>query len=365
MRRHRTVLLAFVMLLSVALPVAAQDASSAFDFWISQDLFHELLAQKSVLYSLDVTLTGRSNMHPLGPKSNDDCEMHLAGRPKKVRMLAPDGIVIEPPYICLDTNGPPVEATWAAFFDAHVISGDGGCRATGFPRILDEHLTGNESTSNPHHFFELHPLTGLTCGNQTVNFIPFMKYHEGSGEISKGSAQSCFKIKAQVRHRVVTIANKSVPRYEFKVSRPKTCGNFVSFEMSVFSEWIRAVDSSDVTESKGHSAIARVKPGDAEEFHTVKVYTIPGTAEDNELRKWGEEWRKHKAGQLADAKPHHGVFYYGVTTIDFYSIAKAVRDINMKFTFPKKWTAVEFPLAMVVYGTPADADPENDEGQDF
>jgi hypothetical protein len=254
MRRHGSILLVFVILLSVALPVSAQDASSAFDFWISQDLFHELLAQKSVLYSLDVKLNGRSNMHPLGPKSNDDCEMHLAGRPKKVRMLAPDGIVIEPPYICLDTNGPPVESTWAAFFDGHVLSGDGGCRATGFPRILDEHLTGNESISNPHHFFELHPLTGITCGNQTVNFIPFMKYHEGSGEISKESAQSCFKIKAQVRYQVVTMANKPVPRYEFKVSRPKTCGNFVSFEMSVFSEWIRAVDGSDVTETKGHSA---------------------------------------------------------------------------------------------------------------
>ena len=254
----------------------AQEPASAYDFWLSKELLHDLLDQKSVLYTVEVDLNGRSGMHPLGPSSSDDCEMHLAGRPTANNLMSPDGVVVEPPFIC--ENNPPSGSSWPTYFQGNALSDGTICKATGFPRLLDEHLTGNESDSNPHHFFELHPLTRLECGAEVTEFVPFMKYHDGAGEITAGSAAKCFSIETEVRYRETKINNKKVPRYEFKVSRPPNCGNYLSFEMSVFSEWIRAVDSSDPNEAKGHSALARVKPTGSTDFKTIKVYTLPGNS---------------------------------------------------------------------------------------
>jgi hypothetical protein len=115
--------------------------------------------------------------------------------------------------------------------------------------------------------------------------------------------------------------------------------------MSIFTEWIRSIGSS------GHSALARVKPEGSEETKSLKIYTVLGTPEDDLLQTW----------MTTADDPHHGAFFHGLTTIDYFAIWKVVSDRQGQLLDVDTWTDVPFPLAMVVFGTVKDPDPEADE----
>jgi hypothetical protein len=347
--RYRVAVAAIAFVLFSPLFARAQDG---FDFWISESLLKEIVEGKSLLVPLEVDLKARSAVHKLGK----DCELHVAAVPVPAvankTLTAPKSWVLEPPYLC--KNASPTGSTdWETFFDEKLLSHEGPCTVVGFPRILDEHLQGEETLTNPHHAFEVHPALRMKCGDATVEFTKFLQHHAGMSEIKPASAASCFNMEVRVRR------NKATARYELQVDRPKFCGNFLSYEMSIFSEWIRAINSANPT--TGHSAIARVKPEGLDGPRTLKIYTLPGTKEDDELEQWRKDWNDAQG----EGEPHHGAFFHGLTTIDYFALWKTVTDPDGNQLTLKEWTEVKFPLALVVYGTVDDPNPEADEGEEF
>ncbi|HEV3458098.1 MAG TPA: hypothetical protein VHG32_16145 [Thermoanaerobaculia bacterium] len=333
---------ATILILGLSLATAAR-AQDDFDLWISEELLKGIVDSKSLLYSMEMTLQDRSNVHRLA----SDCEMHLAAVPQKAGLTAPKSFVVEPPNLC--KNKPPDGSkSWEAFADANLLAAGEACTITGFPRILDEHLHGDEMPSNPHHGFELHPATQITCGAVSLDTSGFLRHYPGMAEIKPASAASCFEMAVRVRRNV------GQRRYELQVDRPSTCGNFFSYEMSIFTEWIRSINGSGPP--SGHSAIARVRPAGQNGDKTLKIYTLPGTPEDTLLEQW------KTAGT---AEPHHGAFFYGLTTIDYFAIWKTVTDKQHNPRDVPDWTNVPFPLAMVVFGSVDDPNPEADEGGPF
>jgi len=254
-------------------PAFASDG--AFDFWLSQDLVEKLATENTLFFPMTLEMTARSTVHSLG----SDCEIHVAGTPVNDEDLAgPPAVVVEPPNLC--KNKPPGGGKWEKFFDDNVIGET--CQVKGFPRIYDEHLSGDETVTNPHHMLEIHPAMTITCGATTMDATGFLAYHDGMSEIQPSSAAKCFSTELQVRK------NDQEQRYEFKTNRPKHCGNFASFEASVFTEWIRALPNG------GHSAIVRVRP---EELgpQTLKIY--PGTADDTLLANMMGSTDEHFGGR--------------------------------------------------------------------
>ncbi len=333
---------AVLTLLAVLAAVPAL-ASEDYDFWISEAALKAIHDNHSTVFGFEATFGGRSKVHKLG----SDCEMHVATKPV-TRMTAPEKWIIEPPYLC--ENAAP-QGKWEDFFDANILNSAEPCLVEGFPRILDEHLHGEESPSNPHHAFELHPLTRITCGATVVDFVPFLGFSQGMSQIKDASAAKCFEMKVWVRR------NTGQHRYEFQVDRPPNCGNFFAYEMSIFSEWIRSVDHLDA--AKGHSALARVKPAGSSKNVTLKIYTLPGTAEDQQLATWQQDWENNQE------EPHHGAYFHGLTTIDHFSVWKTVTNSQGQKLAVSDWKEVKFPLAMVVFGAVPDPDPNEDNGEDF
>jgi hypothetical protein len=198
----------------------------------------------------------------------------------------------------------------------------------------------------------VHPATRITCGDVSQDYTAFLGYHEGMRELQPSSAASCFNMTVKVKR------NKSKGRYELRVDRPSSCGKFFSFETSIYSEWIRAINTAAGVFG-GHSAIARVKPKGTNASRTLKIYTLPGTPEDALLESWRKEW---KGGE---GDPHHGAFFHGLTTIDFFALWKTVTNSAGVPLAVSKWTEVDFPLAMVVFGSVPDPDPEGLAGEEF
>lgn len=318
---------ALLVFLVAATKAQGQPQDGAWDFWLSKDLVEKLATENTLFFPMRLRMEARSGVHGL----SSDCEMHIAGTPvDAVDKAAPPSVVVEPPNLC--KNKPLGGGSWNKFFDNHVI--DETCEVTGFPRIYDEHLQGDETKTNPHHMLEIHPAMSITCGGTTVDFRSFLAYHDGMAEIKPTSAASCFDTHLWARR------NDAKNRYEFETDRKKTCGNFASFEMSIFTEWIRELSNG------GHSAIARVSP-EGMGPETLKIYTYPGTAEDTLL-----------ASKMASTDPHFGTYLHGMMSFDYFSIVKALRTQQGDWIDFDGWKEVAFPLALVVFGSKEDPDPE-------
>lgn len=306
-------------------PLAA--SADAYDFWLSEAFVQKLASQNTLMFPMRVRLEARSEVHSLG----SDCEMHIAGHPVDAEdTAAPPGVVVEPPNLC--KNQPPGGGTWADFVDQSLIGQT--CTVIGFPRIFDEHLVGDETPTNPHHMLEIHPALKIDCDTADLDATGFLAYHEGMSEIQASSAATCFDTRLWVRQR------DDLDRYEFLANRHRYCGNFASFELSVFTEWIRQLSNT------GHSAIVRVRP-EGMGYRTLKIYTYPGTPADALL-----------ASFMGSADPHHGAYLHGMLTFDYFSIIKTLRNQDGSWKSVPEWTEVPFPLALVVFGGKEDPDPE-------
>ena len=171
----------------------------------------------------------------------------------------------------------------------------------------------------------------IDCGGTKLDASGFLAYHNKMSEIQPSSAAKCFDTQLWVRHQ------PSKDRYEFKTNRHKHCGNFASFEMSIFTEWIRELSNG------GHSAIVRVRPEDLGP-RTLKIYTYPGTTEDNLM-----------ASLMSGTDTHHGTFFHGMMTFDYFNIVRTIEDLNDG----SEWAEIDFPLALVVFGSKVDPDPND------
>lgn len=304
-----------------------------FDFWLSEDLVRKLGSENTLMFPMNLTLTHRSALKSL----SEDCEMHIVGEPEDPEdRAAPPAVVVEPPNLCV--NDPPDGGSWGAFVNANLI--DRECVVRGFPRIYDEHLVGSATVTNPHHMLEIHPALTIDCtgdGGGVLDATGFIAYHEGMREVLASSAATCFDTRLCVRR------NASESRYEFRVDRNRRCGNFVSYELSVFDEFIRELGTG------GHSALTRVRP-ENRPFETLKIYTYPGTAADDLIHSFDES-----------ADPQHGTFLHGMMTFDYFSIVRTVRTREGVFLPLTNWTEVPFPLAMVVFGEKEDPNPDEHE----
>jgi hypothetical protein len=108
--------------------------------------------------------------------------MHLGGHTPAFAG-DPDGLVLEPMNACVQPAPSGFDA-WPAFGDALL---NNSITAFGVPRIWPEHLNGG-SLSNSDHAAELHPLTGLTFGDNTFDFAPNVFAGKFTGGLGNATA---------------------------------------------------------------------------------------------------------------------------------------------------------------------------------
>lgn len=262
-------------------------------------------------------------------------ELHIAGTPvDAVDGAAPPSVVVEPPNLC--QNDPPGGGSWTTVVTNDLLGKT--CLVRGFPRIYDEHLVGEETATNPHHMLEIHPALTIDCqGGGSLDASSFIAYHDGMSEIQPSSAAACFDTRLWVRR------NAAEHRYEFRAQRSRRCGNFASFEFSIFDDWIRELGNG------GHSALVRVRP-EGLPFQTLKIYTYPGTAADDLIH-----------GFEQSEEPQDGAILHGMMTRDYFAIVKTARTRDGTFLPLSDWTEVPFPLALVAFGQKPDPDPDEHE----
>jgi len=325
------VVVGVLVALSIVNGTSAARAQDVIDFAISESYLHSLADKNSVVVSLPVRFTHRTNsVHSLSA----DCEMHLAGKPIDQTLGAPNSIVVEPPNLCKfhsDTG-----LSWPEVFDSQVMHRD--CVATGFPRIFTEHAKNAGGGANPNHVFELHPATTIVCGDNTISFERYLTVFPHMRAIKPSSADDC------VRTRSLSVRyNGDKERYEFIQDGGHHCGNFAVAEVGfVEPAWVHQING-------GHTAIARVSLNGGSRT-TLKIYTLEGSRADSWLAQV-------KDTGMGDQR----TYLHGMLTYDYFSIVRTVRTKDGTWLKPTNWTPVKFPLAFVVFGMPNEA-PWGDDG---
>jgi hypothetical protein len=325
MRSH--MLVAAGVFLAMTLPASAQAQDDVYDFWLSESFVKELASQHTIRFAIAAHMNERSSrVHRLG----SDCEIHIAATPTST-IAWPKAIVVEPPNFCkLRAAGMPAATSeqklrdelWPAFLDANIMGRT--CTVAGYPRLFTEHASGTGG-ANPDHIVEIHPALSFACGDTTYDFTPFLRVFEGMPHIQDQTTSNC------IRERKLQVRREN-SRYEFKEEGGQ-CGNFAIVQARINPAWIRAI-------SGGHSAIARVLAGNEGPF-TLKLYTYAGTPEDDRL-----------AAIQADADTSNDpLMLQGLFTYDYFSILKATRDQSGQWLAVDHWTPVDFPLALVVFGS--------------
>jgi hypothetical protein len=310
-------------------PPAPTDAEgAAYDFAISPEFLQRLESGHSIQPTLRLKLGDHSGVHKL----SDDCELHVAGQLERGTLGWPEAVVSEPPNVC--KNAPSAvggRGDWMSLFDGVVGS---TCDVRGYPRIFTEHASGASGASNPNHVFEVHPATGMTCGQTRFDFGSMLTVYPGMRAISPSTAASCIgDRKLFVRY------DQRQKLYVFREEGGR-CGNFAIVEVqNLLAKTIRDVGD-------GHSAIARVS-ADGQSIVTLKLYTLAPSDADKALAQGG--------GFRGDRVLLHGLFTY-----DYFAIQRALHPRGHDWLQPTDWAAIRFPLAFVVFGQTQTAPWEGD-----
>lgn len=333
--------------------VSAQDRlPSDVTFNLKRHFLEELMTsgpdQRSVgaRWATTLRMGEHSRVHPVG----NDCELHVGARMPNNRVIAsPPGVVVEPPSVCRQrvpeiTQTGNRDTAWVRFFRSVE---DQTCNVTGFPRIFSEHAAGGgEGGSNPDHVVEVHPVTALTCGQTTMNFIPLVKIHPGMKKISNSSARACLEErKLFVRQR----GSGTQIRYEFFEEGAKggsggSCGNFVVVHADISKEYIRRLSNEG-----DHVALARVWVDSSGPF-PLKIYTYNGTPENEAIAQ---------LDQNPDSLATLEIDLHGLLTYDYFTIAQTVQEDDPgpdgQFDWRpaselKNYVEIRSPLALVVFG---------------
>ena len=320
----------FILLCLFLLPVSSkpfQDHSNAYDFAISETFLKFLNDGHTIQPILKIKLLDRTKkVHSI----SDDCEIHISGEPD-MNLGDPTSIVVEPPNLCkISPAGQQYDEgdstkEWLTVIDQFK---DKVCDVKGFPRIFTEHAqTGEASTANPNHVFEIHPTLSIKSDNIEQSFSGYLKAFEKMRHITASTAASCIENRTlEVRY------NKVEKQYEFRENGGR-CGNFIIVEVGyIKKEWIRSTDG-------GHSVIARVSP-DGKSRMTLKLYTLSESEADTWLQNI-----ETKGKVPSDRK-----LILGLLTYDYFSIIRALEMPNGSWYQENKWKNVDWPLALVVFG---------------
>jgi hypothetical protein len=238
----------------------------------------------SAVATLDsVHIKGHSVVHKL----DKDCEIHF-GADTPAFGGNPDGLVLEPMNACIEPfPGKDVQndADWTAFGDQ--ITGR-TVTATGVPRIWPEHLTGGGAPSNPNHAVELHPLTAIIFGEQTVDFSPDIFAGEFRGGVHEPTALSI------LRNTAVTVTRSGDSAdISFALNGPGNIGNFTVLDVIIERASIKD-DGAGSFRMNGEIFV------DASNVVPVRVLTVRGSLvnEDIQRIRSGHSPRVTMAGAL-------------------------------------------------------------------
>jgi len=230
------------------------------------------LWSEKIIVPIDVVITGNSGVHP----KDQDCEMHFGARSEAYKG-EPAGLVLEPMNLCVQPffgKTQYAKVDWTNF--GSMLKGK-TAHVKGVPRIWPEHLVGNESTSNPHHAVELHPVTFLTRGTVNRDFSSFIfdpPDYEGG-------------LKPETALRVLTKTVVSVSKQDdmaqvsFDSGR---IGNFTFLHFTILKNTIEEAEG-------GHRMDGEVQ-GEANEIISVRLVTVAGSPVDKAVAKL-----KNRSGQ--------------------------------------------------------------------
>lgn len=322
-------IVSLLALLAFAPPLSAADEDNVADFSMSEAFLKELAKQDTITFKTTLRLDHRTaKVHPV----DQDCEIHIATK-ALTGQLSPSGAVVEPPNLCKETPPGAAGTTWLQVFDDQVMTKE--CEVTGFPRLFTEHAGGAAKPANPNHFFEVHPALAIKPveGGDGLDFLAFLKFHQGLPSIKPTSASSCMeKRKLAIR--------REKGKYFFKEEGGQ-CGNFIKVEATIPSEWIRKING-------GFSALARVTPP-GESTYSLKIYGIENTPGGTLL------------GGLKTQETERRIFLHGLLTYDYFAIVRAARQQDGTWLKIPKWKPVPFPLAMVIFGEVTESEPDGDD----
>ena len=228
---------------------------------------------KCVVAEFDnVTITGNSPVHPQG----DDCEMHFGA---KVEGYTgdPEGVVLEPMNICVETFFARMAYKKKDWEDFGRLLAKKKVKVEGVPRLWPEHLDGSESSSNPNHALEVHPLTRLTIGGTTRNFSSFI-YIPGQyrGGLSSETAERI--VKSAVVHVTTTGSDVEI---SFDAGQ---IGNFAMLDLRFQRDKIKAIRGGH--RIPGEVLIESNTPG------PVSIVTVAGSGIDAHIAKLKSGKRK-------------------------------------------------------------------------
>ena len=223
------------------------------------------LWSQKITVSMDVNITGHSKVHSRGA----DCEMHFGGRSEMYKG-DPPGLVLEPMNLCVQPffgKQKYSKTDWKSFGDA--LKGK-MVHVEGVPRIWPEHLRSKENPSDPHHAFELHPLTMIKEGSVIHDFSSFI--FDPSGY--KGG------VKPKSSSRILNKASVSVVNRGGMVE--VTCnsgmtGNFTLLHFTIFKDSIENGNG-------GHRMDGEVQVANGGTIK-VRLLTVAGSPADDAIAK--------------------------------------------------------------------------------
>ncbi len=319
------------ILILFALPAATlllgQEHESQFEFTES---FLKDWANQPVR-DIAVKLDCAGPVHPAA----QDCELHIGAQLADPSIGDFQGVVLEPPSICVDGG-----TTWRT-----KINGFHGqsCVGHGFLRAWPEHLTTGSGCSNPNHILEVHPMLTLKCGTGApLDFTSGLRVVDGLGYKDPTIVNKMLSFQLWVCRTCTSSGGELSPlAFDYSFGKTGTRGqasNFARFRARVIPSTIRPEQGK--TLQGFATAIARVLPinqqGNAtgSRMTLLKLYALEGSAFYTTLL------------DMRGAANASDLDLIGIFTIDPFSVLKVLEHPT-----EDQWMPVPYPVALVVFGT--------------
>jgi len=140
-------------------------------------------ASRVIVTINDMRIEGHSKVHALA----SDCELHF-GAHSNTFQGEPSGLVLEPMNVCVQPFPGKTDQNNKDWIDFSEKIKNTTVTVSGVPRIWPEHLEGGNEPSNPNHAVEIHPLTSVVSGNETLDFAPNIFAGEFTGGVKEETA---------------------------------------------------------------------------------------------------------------------------------------------------------------------------------
>jgi hypothetical protein len=194
--------------------------------------------------------------------------MHFGGTIEGYSGVAA-GWVFEPMNVCVQPFFGEDEQNnrdWVRFGDSivqlHRVN------IIGVPRIWTEHISGEETDSNPNHAVEIHPITRLNDGAQERNFVPFIFAPEGFGGISENTEES-------ILDSTTVSARRSGALVRITMKTGGLIGNFADLDVTISATTVKAFTGGHRTDGE-----AEIEGGGS---FPVSMVSVSGTDIDSRI----------------------------------------------------------------------------------